>query len=395
MKNDNIGFKSKTIHHNIQKKSNRYLVNVPVYHGSTVVFSTLHEFDHSREDYKNKNILVYGRLGTPTTFALEELIADMENGFGGLAVSSGLSAVTISLLSFLSAGDHLLIADTVYGPTRKFCDTFVNRIGVEVTYYDPTIGSAIENLIQKNTRCLYMESPGSLTFEVQDVPTLVSIAKRNSITTIMDNTWASPYFYRPLDHGVNVSVTSATKYIVGHSDAMLGLIVSDETHYAEIRSCRTTLGHCVSPDDIYLGIRGAKTLCVRMEQHHQNALELATWLQSQPDVIRVIHPAFSSCPGHEFWKRDFDGASSLFSFEVERRDRAALASFLDNLKFFSIGLGWGGYGSLVVPINPELVRTATTWKSDAQLIRLHVGLEDIDDLKKDIELGLKRYRELS
>ena len=370
----------------------RYFLNAPVYRGSTVVFSTLKEFDQARGEHGKKGALVYGTLGTPTTFELEDLIADMENGFGGLAVSSGLGAVTTALLAFVGAGDHLLMTDAVYWPTRKFCDDFLSRIGVEVTYYDPQIGAAIDRLIQKNTRCIFMESPASLTFEVQDAPAVAAAAKKKNITTILDNTWASAHFFKPLNHGVNVSVIAATKYLVGHSDALLGLMVADEAHYAALRACRTSLGQCVSPADVYLGLRGAKTLRVRLERHQHSAVALAEWLQNHPDVVRVIHPALPSCPGHAFWRRDFSGSASLFSFEVERRSRAALGAFLNGLDAFSIGASWGGCESLVIPADPKSWRTATPWESDAQLIRLHVGLEEVDDLKKDLEAGLRRYR---
>jgi len=349
------------------------------------------EFERSKKEYYTKDALVYGRLGTPTAFALEDWIAERENAFGGLAVSSGLAAVTISLLAFAGAGEHVLVADNVYAPTRRFCDDLLRRAGVETTYYDPCIGAEIEGLLRGNTRCIFMESPGSLTFEVQDARALAAAARRKNITTILDNTWASAHFYRPLEHGVNVSVISATKYIAGHSDAMLGLIAADEKHYDALRKCRTDLGNCVSPDEAYLCLRGAKTLRARMTQHRESALALAEWLQARPDVLRVLHPAYPSCPGHAFWKRDFSGSSSLFAFEIEARGHAALASFIDGLEFFSLGLSWGGCDSLIVPAQP--LRTAAPWKSDAQLIRLHAGLEDVDDLKRDLEHGLRRYRE--
>ncbi|MGR3914010.1 MAG: cystathionine beta-lyase [Gammaproteobacteria bacterium] len=372
-------------------KPPRALLSQPICRGSSVVYSSLREFERGKQDYYVKDALVYGRLGTPTTFALEDWIAEKENAFGGLAVSSGLAAVTTALLAFAGAGEHVLVADTVYAPTRKFCDGLLRRGGVETTYYDPCIGAGIARLLRDNTRCIYMESPGSLTFEVQDARAIAAAAQRKNITTILDNTWAGAHFYRPLEHGVNVSVISATKYIGGHSDAMLGLIAADEKHYGALRKCRTDLGNCVSPDDAYLCLRGAKTLRARMTQHRESALALAEWLHARADVSRVLHPAYPACPGHEYWKRDFSGSSSLFAFEIEARGHAALAAFLDGLDYFSLGLSWGGCDSLIVPAQP--LRTAAPWKSDAQLIRLHAGLEEVDDLKRDLERGLRRYRE--
>ena len=367
------------------------MINAPVYHGSTVVYPTLADLDQSRFDHDLKDKVVYGRLGNQSTFAFENAVADLENGFGCVSTSSGMSAVTTAILAFASSGDHILMVDNVYGPTRAFCADYLCRIGVEVTFYDPMLGSEIEDLVKDNTTLIFMESPGSMTFEVQDVPSIVSVAKRRGIATALDNSWATPLFFRPLDLGVNVSVIAATKYIAGHSDAMIGLISADKDNFYTVKKCRDLLGQCLAPDDVYLGARGLRTLSVRVRQHQQNAIKLANWLTGQKDVLEVIHPAFENCPGHVNWKRDFTGSTGLFSFILKPKPRAALASMLDDMQLFSMGYSWGGYESLIVPQEPSSSRSATIWKKEGQLIRVHVGLESIDDLIVDIEEGLQRY----
>jgi cystathionine beta-lyase len=367
------------------------MVNSPVYHGSTVIYPTLEELELSRLDHDAKGKVVYGRLGSPSTFALENAMADLENGFGSISVSSGLAAVTTSILAFAGSGDHVLMVDTVYGPTRAFCDSFLRKIGVDVTYYDPLVGEKIEPMIKSNTKLIFMESPGSITFEIQDVPKIVSIASKFGITTALDNSWATPLFYKPLDFGVNLSVTAATKYIVGHADAMLGLITTDEKCFYMVKKCRDLLGQSLAPDDVYLGTRGMRTLAVRARQHQDQALALAEWLSGHDEVMEVLHPAFANCPGHAIWARDFKGSTGLFSFIIKPRSRKALANMLDHMKLFSMGFSWGGFESLIVPQNPEKSRTATSWEKQGQVIRVHVGLEDIEDLISDMESGLRRY----
>ncbi len=385
-------FATRALHHNRDPKKQYGFVNPPVYHGSTVIFPTLDDLDKSRRELYIPNTIGYGRRGNPTAFALENTMANLENGYACFSVSSGLAAITTALMAFLKSGDHLLIADTVYGPTRSFCDGVLAPFGVEISYYDPLVGGDIANLIQANTRCIYLESPGSLTFEVQDVPAIARVAAQKNIVTILDNTWASPYFFRPLEHGINVSVNAATKYIVGHSDAMLGLVITDREHYLPLRKTKEAIGHCVGPDDLYLGLRGLRTLPLRMRQHQQQALELANWLCQQADVMRVLYPAFEHCPGHTFWKRDYSGASGLFSFEIEPRSRKALENFLDNLQIFSMGASWGAFESLIFPVDPRKLRSATPWNQQGIMLRVHTGLEDIDDLLADLDAGLKRYR---
>lgn len=390
---ERLGFDTRAVHNGRDPGLQGGMVNAPVYHGSTVIYATLEELELSRLEHDAKGKVVYGRLGSPSTFALENAMADLENGFGSISVSSGLAAVTTSILAFAGSGDHVLMADTVYGPTRAFCDSFLGKIGVDVTYYDPLVGENIESMIKSNTKLIFMESPGSMTFEIQDVPKIVSIANKYDVTTALDNSWATPLFYKPLDFGVNLSVTAATKYIVGHADAMLGLITTDEKSFYLVKKCRDLLGQSLAPDDVYLGTRGMRTLAVRVRQHQHQALALAEWLSGHDEVLEVLHPAFANCPGHDIWARDFKGSTGLFSFIIKPRPKKALANMLDHMKLFSMGFSWGGFESLIVPQYPEKSRTATSWERQGQVMRVHVGLEDIEDLISDMESGLRRYAE--
>ena len=382
---------TKIVHSGRNPAEQHGAVNVPVHHVSTIVFDTLSELKTAVANYDGKDVLIYGRMGTPTTFAFENTMAELEGGFGGVALPSGKAAIVVSILSQVKAGDHLLMVDSCYGPARQFCDERLPLNGVEVTYYDPMIGGNIEKLIRANTTCIYMESPGSISFEIQDVPAIVAVAKKHGITTCFDNSWGSPCFYNPLQHGVNISVTAATKYISGHSDAMLGVVVADEEHYPSVHKCRYLHGYCAGPDDVFLGLRGLRTLQVRMQQHQKQALELAHWLNQHPAVKRVLHPALENCPGHDIWRRDFSGSSGLFSFELEKRSEQSLEKMMDNLSLFAMGFSWGGFESLLVPMDLSSSRTATQWQSDHQLFRVHAGFEDIDDLKADLQAGIERY----
>lgn len=390
---ERLGFDTRSVHNGRDPRLQGGMVNSPVYHGSTVIYPTLEELELSRLDHDAKGKVIYGRLGSPSTFALENAMADLENGFGSISVSSGLAAVTTSILAFAGSGDHVLMVDTAYGPTRAFCDGFLRKIGVDVTYYDPLVGENIEPMIKSNTKLIFMESPGSMTFEVQDAPKIVSIANKYGITTALDNSWATPLFYKPLDFGINISVTAATKYIVGHADAMLGLITTDEKSFYLVKKCRDLLGQSLAPDDVYLGTRGMRTLAVRVRQHQHQALALAEWLSGHNEVLEVLHPAFANCPGHDIWARDFKGSTGLFSFIIKPRPKKALANMLDHMKLFSMGFSWGGFESLIVPQYPEKSRTATSWERQGQVIRVHAGLEDIEDLICDMESGLRRYAE--
>jgi len=371
--------------------ANHGVVNPPVYHASTILFPTveaLHAAQKKRDPLKSR----YGRYGTPTTFALEQAVAALEGGHHSIAVGSGVSAIVVALMAYTKAGDHVLMVDTVYGPSRRFCDTVLARFGVTTTYYDPLIGAGIASLVQKNTRVIFLESPGSLTFEVQDVPAIAAVARQAGITTIMDNTWATPFFFRPLSHGIDVSLLSATKYISGHSDLMMGILTATEAAYPLLRRAADDLGPASGPDDCYMALRGLRTLSVRLQRHQETGLTLARWLQQRPEVARVMHPALPDDPGHTLWKRDFTGASGLFAIELKPVAEAAVAAMLDGLELYGMGYSWGGFESLALPSDPRPIRSATTWAGRGPLIRIHAGLEDPSDLIADLEAGFARLR---
>jgi cysteine-S-conjugate beta-lyase len=359
-------------------------VNTPIYRGSTILFPNVAALE------ANDQAFTYGRLGTPTVRALEEAIVELEGGHATLLAPSGLSAIATTLLAFLSAGDHLLVSDAVYRPTRRFCDGVLKRLGVTTTYYDPLIGPGIAKLMQKNTRVVFSESPGSQTFEVQDIPAIAKAVHEKGAVLVLDNTWATPLFFKPFLHGVDVSIHAATKYIAGHADAMLGVITASETAWPHVRRAHEDLGLCTGPEDVYLALRGLRTLSVRLERHQRSGLELAKWLQQRPEVACVIHPALPGDPGHAIWKRDFTGASGLFALVLRPVSDKALAAMLDGLKLFGMGYSWGGFESLILPFDPRDYRTATQWKAEGPAIRIHVGLEDIEDLKADLDAGFKR-----
>jgi cysteine-S-conjugate beta-lyase len=359
-------------------------VNTPIYRGSTILFPTVAALE------ANDQAFTYGRLGTPTVRALEEAIAELDGGHATLLTPSGLSAVATSLLAFLAAGDHLLVTDAVYRPTRRFCDGVLKRLGVTTTYYDPLIGAGIAKLMQKNTRVIFAESPGSQTFEVQDVPVIAKAAHDKGAVLVLDNTWATPLFFKPFAHGVDVSVQAATKYIGGHADVMLGAITASETAWPVVRRTHEDLGLCTGPEDVYLALRGLRTLSVRLERHQRTGLELANWLRERPEVARVIHPGLPDDPGHAMWSRDFTGASGLFAFVLKPVSHKALAAMLDELKLFGMGYSWGGFESLIIPFDPSEYRTATEWKAAGPALRIHAGLEDVEDLKADLEAGFAR-----
>lgn len=379
--------KTKIVHAGRDPKSNHGAVNQPVYHASTILYPTYEDLKHP------KTRVQYGRRGTPTTFALEDAIMALEGGAGCAIVPSGLNAVTTALLALLSAGDHLLMTDSAYGPTRTFCNTFLKRMGVETTYYDPTIGAGIDTLITDRTKVVFVESPGSLTFEMQDIPAIAAVAHARGAKVVLDNTWASPLFFKPFEHGVDVSIQAATKYVVGHADTMLGTITATEECWPLVHAAHGELGLCAGPDDIYLALRGLRTIDVRLKQHMKQGIELATWLGERDEVSHVFHPALPSHPQHDIWKRDFLGASGLFSIVLKPVEEKALAAMLDGLELFGMGYSWGGFESLVVPSNPKRYRTATTWDYPGRLLRFHAGLEDMDDLKADLDEGFKRLRD--
>jgi cystathionine beta-lyase len=359
-------------------------VNTPIYRGSTVLFPTLASLESNDQDF------TYGRLGTPTVKALEEAIAELEGGHRTWLTPSGLSAIATALIAFVSAGDEVLVSDSVYRPTRRFCDHVLSRLGVKTTYYDPLIGAGIDTLISDKTRVVFTESPGSQTFEVQDIPAIAKAAHAKGAVVILDNTWATPLYFKPFAHGVDVSVQAATKYIVGHADAMLGAITATEAATRAVEKAHEDLGLCPGPEDTYLGLRGLRSLGVRLDRHQQSGLEMARWLSARPDVARVIHPALPSDPGHALWARDFTGASGLFSIILKPVARERLAAMLDGLSLFGMGYSWGGFESLILPFDPSAYRTATTWRAEGPALRLHIGLEDVEDLKADLDAGFAR-----
>jgi cystathionine beta-lyase len=369
-------------------------VNPPVYHASTILAGSLAEWERKRRDRAaDLPGTYYGRLGTPTTRALEEALTALEGGHRTVLTPSGIAACGVALLAFVDQGAHVLIPDSVYGPTRHFATRFLKRFGVETTFYDPVIAAGIEALLRPATRVVFLEAPGSLTFEMQDIPAICAAARARGITTMMDNTWATPLYFKPLAHGVDVSIQAATKYIVGHSDAMLGAITVTAEAWPRLRSAYNELGQCVGPDDVDRGQRGLRTLPVRLKRHGETAMRLAEWVARQPEVERVLYPALPGDPGHALWKRDFSGASGLFGVQLKPISERAFGAFVDGLELFGLGASWGGYESLIMPTHPEELRSATKWPYPGPCFRIHAGLEDPDDLAADLAAGFARLRE--
>ena len=362
-------------------------VNTPVYRASTILFPDLASLD-AKESAK----LRYGRRGTPTTFALEEAVCALEKAERALVAPSGVSALSTVLMAYAEPGAHFLVCDSSYGPTRKFCDFVLRKFGIDTTYYDPAIGAGIEELIRPETKLIWLESPGSQTFEVQDVPAIAEVARRHGVATAIDNTWSGGYFFQPLAQGIDISVQAGTKYISGHSDLLLGTIACGAEHYERLRETYLRFGVCVGADDAYLALRGLRTIGVRMKQHHANGLAVAEWLTAQEEVLRVMHPALPQDPYHALWRAQFTGASGLFGFILRETDRSRLAKMFDGFSLFGMGSSWGGYESLIVPTNPATYRTATHWDPDGQTVRIHVGLEDPDDLIAELRAGFDRLR---
>jgi cystathionine beta-lyase len=331
----------------------------------------------------------YGRRGTPTSEALEQALAAIEgDDCAGVALlPSGLAAISTALLSVAGAGDHILVTDSVYRPTRNFCDGVFKRMGVATTYYDPLIGADIAKLFKPNTRAVFVEAPGSQSFEMQDIPSIAKVAHDKGAVLLMDNTWATPLYFRPLEHGVDMAIQAGTKYIGGHSDLMLGTVSSNATTLARLKNTVRYTGQCEGPDDVYLGLRGLRTLAIRLERHQQSGLAIARWLERRPEVLRLLHPALPSHPGHAIWKRDFSGASGLFSMVLKPVPQKAYYAFLDTLELFGIGASWGGYESLAIPFDCAPLRTVTRWQPGGPTVRFHIGLEAVDDLIADLERG--------
>ncbi|RHW77039.1 cystathionine beta-lyase [Colwellia sp. RSH04] len=366
------------------------VVNPPVTRASTVVFETVDEMNNAVANRFNET-MVYGRRGTTTSFAFSDAMTTLEGGAGCALYPSGTAAITNAILAFVESGDHILMVDTAYEPTRDYCDKILAKMGVTTTYYDPLIGADIERLIKPNTRVVFLESPGSITMEVQDVPAISKVARQHDCIVMLDNTWGAGINFKPFDFGVDISIQAATKYIVGHSDVMLGTATASEKYWPQLRDNSYLMGQCTSPDDLYLALRGVRTLGVRLKQHQENALKVAKWLEQRPEVETILHPAFESCPGHEFFNRDFNGSNGLFSFVLNRGDKKTIKPFLDGLSHFKMGYSWGGFESLILGItNVASLRTSTQWQAKHPLIRVHIGLENADDLIEDLEKAFDR-----
>ena len=369
------------------------VVNPPVYHASTVLYPTLDAFRRRAEGPAKYHAVRYGAYGVPTTFALADAIAHLEGGRGTVVTSSGLAAVTLALSAVLSRGDHLLMPDTVYGPTRDFCDTVLTRFGIETTYYDPCLGAGVAALMRSNTRVVFTESPGSLTFDVQDIPAIVAVAHARQALVLLDNTWGTPVFFKPFRHGVDLSIQAGTKYIAGHSDLVIGMITArTEALFCQVKDTTMAFGDIPSPDDCYLTLRGLRSLGVRLRHHQASGLRVAQWLQQRPEVKRVLYPPLPEDPGHALWQRDFTGACSLFGVVLHTSEEPAVAQMVEGYHYFKIGASWGGYESLVIPAYPAAIRTAVPWTEPGFVLRYHVGLEDPEDLLTDLDEGFQRLQ---
>jgi cystathionine beta-lyase len=368
-------------------KAQKGFVNPPVVHGSTVLYPTAEDLHAHRGEFQ------YGRRGTPTTKALQEALMALEGPqCAGVGLApSGLSAITTTLLAVLKSGDHLLVCDNAYRPTRNFCEGLLAGYGVETSYFDPTVGAGIAALFKPNTKAVLVEAPGSQSFEMPDIPAIAGVAHGRGALVIDDNTWATALFHRSLEQGVDISMQAATKYIGGHSDIMFGTISANATAWPVIAETIRLLGVCAGPDDVFLALRGLRTLAVRLAQHHQSGLAMARWLTTRPEVVRVLHPGLESDPGHAIWKRDFTGASGLFSVVLKPAPQKAVDALLDTVKLFGMGYSWGGFESLIIPFDCAPYRTATKWAPEGPSLRLHIGLENVEDLKADLARGFAAF----
>lgn len=378
--------RTKLVHAGRRPSDQHGFVNTPIYRGSTVLYPTF-------EDIRaHKARFTYGTKGTPTTEALESAWTELSGAAGTVLAPSGLAAVTLALFAAVKAGDHILVTDSVYGPTRLFCGTVLARMGVETTYYDPLIGASIEALIRPNTSVIFLEAPGSQSFELQDVPAIAAAAQARGICAILDNTWATPLFFPPHARGMDMAIEAGTKYLSGHSDLLLGLVSANARWFPRLRATYDAFAMCPGPEDVFLALRGLRTLDLRLREAERQGLDLARWLAARPEVVQVLHPALPSCPGHALWKRDFLGSSGLFSALLAPCSDAALAAMLDGLKLFGMGYSWGGFESLVIPFDCRSYRSATVWSPPGPALRFSVGLEDIEDLKDDLDQGFQRLR---
>ena len=369
------------------------IVSPPVWRASTILYDDVAHLRKAAGSSTHER-LFYGRKGTPTAWSLADALTEMEPGAEGtMLFPSGVAAIACALMAVLKPGDRLLMPDSTYDPTRNFCDQMLNSYGIETIYYDPCDAVRVAvRLADEKVHAIFLESPGSLTFEVQDIPAITAIARERGIVTLLDNTWATPLFFPAMAHGVDITILACTKYIVGHSDVMMGSVTANAQWFGKVRQTAYLFGQMTSPDDAWLASRGLRTLGVRLRQHQDGALAVAHWLKDQPGVARVLHPALPDCPGHALWQRDFSGSTGLFSFILDGGDEATRAALIDGLAHFGIGYSWGGFESLALPVDPARHRTATRWEAEGPMVRLHIGLEDPDDLIADLDAGLGRYR---
>ena len=387
---------TKVVHAGRHPEQFQGAVNPPVYHVSTVLSPNLADWEQKKKDYAAERPgMYYGRHGTPTIAAFEEAIAELEGGYRTMVYPSGLAACACAILSYVKAGDHILVADSAYGPTRRVAARFLKRFGIEAQFYDPLLGEGIAALLRPNTSVVVVEAPGSLPFEMQDIPAIAAAAHARGAVVVMDNTWATPLYFKAFEHGVDVSVQAATKYVVGHSDAMLGTVTVTREAWPKLKETHVDLGQTAGPDDLYLAQRGLRTLATRLARHWQSGLALAEWIARQPEVERVLYPALPSDPGYAIWKRDFVGACGLFGVVLKPVRREAYAALIDGLTLYGIGASWGGYESLVMPFDPREVRSVTQWPYPGPCFRIHAGLESIEDLIADMDAGFRRLRETS
>ena len=380
------------------KKEDFGTVNTPVSRASTITFKSLQKFlDADARSIKklaspSARAFSYGRSSNSTTLSLRNAINNLENAYATLLTNSGLSAITTTLLSLLKSGDHLLVSDSVYNPVKKSCDYFFTRLNIETTYYNPLIGSGIKKLFKKNTKVVFMESPGSLTFDMIDIPAIVKESKKSNIKTVVDNTWATPLLFRPLDYDVDVSLMAITKYVSGHADIMMGSIAVNKKSWKEVASGYLSLANAVSPDDAYLSLRGLRTMGIRLKQHQKNAKIVANWLKKHPLVTKIMYPALPSDLGYKIWKKYYNGASGLFGFVIKPCPVRKIQAMLASLDHFSMGFSWGGYESLLIPTNIQATRNVTKWSTNGNSFRIHIGLEDPNDLIQDLKKGFNKLK---
>jgi cystathionine beta-lyase len=381
-----FGPSTRLVHAGRDPSAQHGFVNTPIYRGSTVLFPTYDDLQHRRARF------TYGTAGSPTIEALAQAWTELSGAAGTVLTPSGLAAVTVALMSVVNAGDHLLVTDSAYRPTRQFCDGVLARFGVEIEYYDPLIGAGIVALLRANTRAVLVEAPGSQSFEMQDVPAIAEAVHARGASVIMDNTWATPLLFPAHARGVDLVIEAGTKYLSGGSDLLLGLTTANAKHWPALRRTFDHFAMCAGPEDVFLGLRGLRTMALRLREHGQQALAMAEWLQARPEVLRVLHPALPDDPGHAIWKRDFSGASGLFGVILKPASAGAVAAMLDGLELFGMGFSWGGFESLVIPFDCKAYRTATSWEPGGPGLRFHIGLEDLDDLKADLDAGFARLR---